>query len=112
MTKFVQVYKYIGFLSATVFTILGLITLGSILHNTIGFYLNVIMGVIFGAVGYYLYAKTQSVLKLLPNVQQSKVYNRFLLLELVFSITTLFVGILLLSGAISRVFGEQLPIFG
>jgi hypothetical protein len=41
-----------------------------------------------------------------------KYISRLLLLEKIFVIFSLIIGLAMLSGAISRVFGEQVPIFG
>ncbi|MGQ7869713.1 hypothetical protein [Sunxiuqinia sp. sy24] len=113
-------YKIASYLCTFSYILLGLLTIGSIINGTIGLYINLIMGVLFTTIGYYLYAKAKSTIKLIDNIK--KLNNekqvtlnsiaQFLLFEKLFIVISLLFGIILLSAVISRVFGENLPVFG
>lgn len=120
MNNKIKTYKTISYLGAFVYVLLGFLTIGSIINGTIGLYINLIVGVIFIIIGYYFYAKAKSFMILIDNVKKSNnetqatlnAIAKFLFFEKVLIITGLLFGVILLSAAISRVFGEKLPIFG
>ena len=115
--KFYKIVSYLGVFS---FILLGLLTIGSIIYSTTGWVINLIMGLFFTTIGYYLYAKAKSVIKLIFNINKMnnerhvtlKSIDRFMFFEKIFIICCLLFGALLLSLAFSRIFGENLPIFG
>jgi len=113
-------YKIVSYLGAFSYILLGILTIGSIINGTKGLYINLIIGVFFTIIGYYLYAKAKSIIKLITNIKKLNNEKQitlnsitlFLLFEKIFIVISLLFGIILLSAAISRVFGENLPIFG
>ena len=113
-------YKIVSYSAALSYVILGCLTIGSIINGTLGLYINLIMGIFFIAIGYYLYAKAKSIIILIDNVEtlnngKQVIMNsisRFMLFEKIFFLISLLLGIIFLSAAISRVFGENVPIFG
>lgn len=115
-----KLYKIVSYLGAFSYILLGLLTIGSIINGTFGFYINLIIGVFFTTIGYYLYLKAKNIIKLIANIENLNTgkqvtlnsITRFLFFEKIFIIMSLLLGIILLSAAISRVFGENLPIFG
>lgn len=115
-----KLYKTAAYLGAFSYILLGLLTIGGIINSTIGLYINLIMGVFFITIGCYLYLRAKSIIKLLPNIkdlnnEKQETLNaitRFLFFEKIFITLSLLLGIILLSGAISRVFLEKMPIFG
>jgi riboflavin transporter FmnP len=57
-----KLYKIESYLGAFLYIILGFLTIGSILNGTIGWWINLIMGMLFIAIGYYLYSKVKSII--------------------------------------------------
>lgn len=113
-------FKIISRIGAVSYIILGLVTIGSIFNGTMDLYINLIMGVLIMATGYYLYAKANSIIALLTTIGDStsdrqatsNTVTRFLLFETIFAVASLLLGGILLSGAVSRVFLEKMPVFG
>ncbi|MGY0425312.1 MAG: hypothetical protein ACWIPI_00575 [Polaribacter sp.] len=117
MNKKFKTYKILSHLGAILYVILGSLTIGSIVNGRLELYINLIMGGFFIIMGYYLYLKAKSTIRLITNIENLSEatlnsISRFLFFEKIFVIMYFLLGIILLSGAISRVFGENLPIFG
>ena len=115
-----QLYKFAAYFGALVWLAIGLLTIGSIIHGTIGLAANISVGLIFAGIGYYLYLKAKNTTGLLINLDKldskshalTKQRNQFLLLEKIFAALSLLFGLILITGVLSRVFGEHMPIFG
>ena len=109
-------YKYSALTSAALWIALGIITIGSIVLSSIGWGINLIMGLLFMLIGCFLYFRAYNLhhfyVNATENMQENLHLRRFLRLDLIFVLGTLLVGALLVSAATSRVFGEGFPIFG
>ncbi len=109
-------YRYSALTSAVFWIALGIITIGSIVFSSIGWGINLIMGLLFMLIGCFLYFRAHNLhhfyVNATENMQNNLRLQRFLLLDLMFVLGTFLVGALLLSAAASRVFGEGFPIFG
>ena len=98
--------------SATAFwLLLALLTFGGIFLSTLGWVINVIMGIIFGLIGVFFRVRGQSLKALLEEGEQKPI-GLFLQTEIVLLLGVNLVAIVLLSAALSRIFGEGLPLFG
>ena len=98
--------------SATVFwLLLVLLTFGGIFLSTIGWVINVVMGIIFSFIAGFFRVRGQSLEALLEDGEQKPI-SRFLQTEIVLLLGVNLVAIILLSAALSRIFGEGLPLFG
>lgn len=113
-------YIIISKCAAFSYVLLGLITIGSVINKTIGLSINLIMGGFFIAIGFYLYSKGESVIVLKANTnilskekhKFLKSIDRFMFFEKIFMSISLLLGILFLYAAITRIFGENTPVFG
>ena len=112
----IQWYKNIAFISAILWTGLGVLTIGSIALSSIGWAINLIIGLLFMLIAYFLYLRVKNLhcfYETIPSDAQNNPHlQRFLRLEMIFVLGTCFFGIILLSAGISRVFGEGYAIFG
>jgi len=52
-----KLFKGIAFLGAGLWMLSGVITIGSILNGTVGFFINIVVGVIFILIGVYVLTK-------------------------------------------------------
>lgn len=105
--------KIIAYTSTIIWTLIGLLIIASIVNSTIDFIINIVMGLIFIAIAYFLYAKTQNSLDLLRmNTNDNKIQIKFLKLESIFFVLSFLLGLILLSGTISRVFYVKMAVFG
>ena len=112
--------KLVSKIAALSYIVLGLLTIGSIINGTTGLFINLTIGVLFIIIGFYLYARAKNIVILITetedlNKEKNRIINalaRFLIFERIFIVISLSFGIFLLSGAISRVFRENMPIFG
>ncbi len=120
MDRKIELHKIVSYLGALLYIVLGFLTIGSIINETSGLYINLIMGILFITIGYYLYSRAKSVIELMVSIENlssgEQVFlnaiARFLLFEKIFIFISLLLGIILLSAAILRVFWENLAIFG
>lgn len=107
--------KTTAYITVIIWLLTGILIVASIINDTMGASINLFMGVVFIAIAYYLYIKTQNSLTLLQIPFKTNVKNikkQFFRIELVFFILNLLFGLLLLSGVISRVFVEKMAVFG
>lgn len=109
-------YRNIAFVSAALWVGLGGLTVGSIALSSIGWVINLVMGLLFMLIGVYLYFRAKNLHRfyetITPTARNNPYIQRFLNLELIFVLSTCFVGVIFLSAGISRVFGEGYAIFG
>jgi hypothetical protein len=112
----IQWHKSIAFLGAIFWTALGMLAIGSIRLGTIAWVINLGMGFLFVATGYFLYRRAKNFSRfyetITPDAQNNPHLQRFLRLDLLFVLGAAFLSGLLLLAAISRVFGEGYAIFG
>lgn len=103
-----------------IFFLSGAITMYSISKCPFGLGINIIMGGIFMMIGLYYYAKAKSVNALILMVEDSSELKqrklhysiKFLLYENLMLLISLLVSIVMFSGIIYRVFGENKAVFG
>jgi len=116
-----RIYKVSAYTGAFIWLAIGMLIIGSISLSHIGMYINIIMGMIFGLISIYLYYKTKNTLSIIneithvkshSNANSFKGLNNFIFTEMIFNILSLVISIILLSGVISRIWGEGKPIFG
>ena len=122
MTKMVIFYRFASYAGLAIWLLLGLLSIGGIFLGIIGFMVNIVMGIIFFLVGFYLHLKAKTTLSLFCNIIElgnsikhntiDSLLERVVLLDLVLILLCLFLGLAILTGAILRIFGEGLPIFG
>ncbi|CAM2934093.1 hypothetical protein [Flavobacterium frigoris] len=120
MTKKAKFHKVASNFSVCIWTVLGLLTIGSIINGDVGLLINIFIGLIFIVLAYYLFLKKQNISVLISHAEYwngkdlviEKTFNRFLILENVLVVMQILVGIILLSAVISRVIGEKVPVFG
>ncbi len=112
----IQVHKYTTFIGALLWIALGIITVGSIALSSIGWVINLIFGLLFILIGVFIWSRMYYLNRFLirssQNVQLNIDLQRYLRLEIVLAVGILFVGLILLMGASSRVFGEGFAVFG
>ncbi|MEN7551644.1 hypothetical protein AAG747_27260 [Rapidithrix thailandica] len=110
-----QLYRVISLAGALLWCMTGIIIIGSMLNEISQAFINSMMGMIFLAIGYYLYLKSRNSLQLLTGYLKTEnrtVLNKFFLLECIFASVIFFTGLLLFSATVSRAFFEKMPIFG
>lgn len=52
-----KIFKIVGYTSAFVWGIIGILIIASIINETMGFPINIFMGFVFIAIAYFLYVK-------------------------------------------------------
>lgn len=104
----------IMYAAATTWALIGLFVILSVLHSTLAWPINIIMGLVFLAIGYFLYLKAKNSLALLYENKPlyTKQLKHFFTLETILFALALLLGLVLLSGTLSRVLGEQMAVFG
>lgn len=110
-----RLYRLFTVVSILVWGTIGTLILGSILNDLGMAFINVVMGLIFYVITYYLYLKKKngsSLFLLIDDPAKKEVLSRFLNLELIFYALASLVGLAILSGTISRVFFEKFAVFG
>ena len=114
--KLIRWYKNLAIVSALLWAGLGLLTVGSIAVSSLGWAINLIMGVLFIFIGWFLYARSDSFYWVYSSsasdIQNHPHLQQFLRLDLIFVLGTCLVGGILLMASIGRVFGEGFAIFG
>ena len=117
-----KLFKGIAFLGAGLWMLSGVITIGSILNGTVGFFINIVVGVIFILIGVYVLTKAVYFLKLLAEVRSLEsndrhktdigIYRINVRLEILLMLSFVLSGLIILSAVISRTFYEGFPVFG
>ena len=121
-----RIYKISAYTSVFIWLVTGILIIGSIALGYNGMYayimyINIIMGIIFWLISFYLYYKTKNTLSIVNEINYFKLHsnansfeslNKFIITEMIFNILSLFISIMLLSAVISRIWGEGQPVFG
>lgn len=110
-----NIFNFIAYLAVTSWSLTGITILGGIIIEPMMFILNLIIGVGFVIVGWFLYLKLNNikqVIVLLTTTENKQICERLIRFETILFALCALLGILLLSGAISRVFIEQKAVFG
>lgn len=113
-----QAYKTAAFSAAALYLISGILIIGSIINSAIGLFINLIIGIMFIAAGFYLYARTENIIRLIggikpePMDQADSVLKRFLFFEYLFIGAGNLIGMVFLYGVLYRFFAEKMPVFG
>jgi hypothetical protein len=96
--------------------VLGMLTIGSIVLSSIGWFINLGMGLFFIMIGVYLYFRGNSLHRFysgaVDNLQDDPKFRRFLRLDLLFVIISCVVSGAFLTGAFIRIFFEGFAVFG
>ena len=116
-----RIYKVSAYTSVFIWLAIGMLIIGSISLSYSGMYINIIIGIIFVLISFYLCFKTKNTLSILNEINNVKLHsnansfkslNNFIITEIIFNILSLAISIILLSGVITRIWGEGKPIFG
>lgn len=108
-----RLFKTISYLAPLVWGVITLFILVGVYYDHSVLFINLIMAIIFMLITYYLYLKANNSLSLLSlRSKKEKNWRIFYSLEIIFFICSNLVGLLLLSGTISRVFYEKMAVFG
>jgi len=108
-------FKVLAGLCTLIWTLIGILIIASIVNETMLFIVNLVFGCVFIAIAYYLYCKSKNTSKLLSISfmgQEKLLVKQLLKLDFIFFILASLVGIIVLSGVISRTFLEKLAVFG
>jgi hypothetical protein len=112
----IQWYKNLALVSAFLWFGLGAITIGSIALSPISWAINLIIGLFFILIGWFLHRRASSFYHFYStsadDTQNNQSLLRFLRLDFLAILGTCLVGSLLLIASISRVFGEGFAVFG
>ncbi len=109
------ILRYASYGASMVWIATGLIIIGSIYLSSSGFFINLIIGVLFILLGIFFYSKEKTLLQILSQNHediQNTLYKKSINGEIILAMLTLFLGLMLLSAASSRVFVEGYPVFG
>jgi len=115
-------YRVVSYLNVFLWILMGWLTIGSISLGCIGLYINLIMGIVFQLIGFYWLAKARIFIAILKDIDRlnfsyrkskfKKKLNRLVWAETVFNILSILVAAIFLSGMISRMLTERMPVFG
>ena len=112
----IKFHKYSYIFSACLWSVLGMMTIGSIAVSSIGWVINLGMGLLFILIGVYLYFRGNSLHRFyssaVDNLQQDPNYQRFLRFEMIFVIISSILSGVFLIAAFIRVFREGFAVFG
>lgn len=112
----IQWYKYSASISAILWIALGTLTIGSIVLSSIGWVINLVMGLLFILIGCFLYLRAyhwrRFYITVSSDMRNNPHLQRFLRLDLLFVLGACLLGALFLTAGVSRVFGEGYAIFG
>ena len=109
-------YRIFALVSVFLWAGLGTITIGSIAVSSLGWVINLVMGLIFICIGWFLYLRASN-FQLFYYASDAETRNnlylkRFLRSDLILVLIAGLVGTLLILASISRVFGEGYAVFG
>lgn len=112
----IQWYKNLALVGAILWFGVGLITIGGIVLSSLGWIINLVMGLIFISIGWLLYRRASSFYLFFsasPVTNQNNLHlQRFMRLDLLVVCGASLLGGILLIASISRVFGEGYAVFG
>jgi len=112
----INLHKYSSIFSACLWSVLGFFTIGSIAVSSIGWVINLGMGLLFIMTGGYLYFRGKSLhrfyLSAVDNLQQDPNFQRFLRFEMIFVIISSILSGVFLIAAFIRIFSEGFAVFG
>ncbi|MDD2680748.1 MAG: hypothetical protein PHE20_01440 [Patescibacteria group bacterium] len=110
-----KILQFTTIFTAFLWVATGLVTVGSIYLSNIGFVINLIVGLSFILIGFYLHLKEKNIfglLKIVPEDQSRNLYKKVIVGEIIFIAAALFFGLMAFSAVLSRVFGEGFAVFG
>ena len=113
-----QAYETAAFSGAAFYFITGVLIIGSIINGVIGLFINLIVGIMFISVGFYLHARSENIIRLIGGLRPERadradsVLKRFLFFEYLFIGAGNLIGMVFLYGVLHRVFAEKMPVFG
>lgn len=113
-----KTYKTAAFSGAVFYFITGVLIIGSILNGALGLFINLIIGIMFISVGFYLYARAENIIRLIGGIKPARadrgdrVLKRFLFFEYIFIGAGNVIGMMFLYGVLHRIFAEKMPVFG
>ncbi len=110
-----KILKITAYTAVVIWGLIGILVAISTAYSNIGFFINIFMSVLFMAIAYFLYVKAKNNLAMLQiqtDNNYKKTQKQFFRIELLFFTLSLLFGLLLLSGAISRVLYEKMAVFG
>tara|TARA_R110002049_G_scaffold33375_4_gene109761 strand:- start:20194 stop:20547 length:354 start_codon:yes stop_codon:yes gene_type:complete len=114
-------YKITSALAVMTYSILGILTITSVMWDTSVLIYNVILGGIFITIGVYIFFKAKNISEIIPLINfndngekqnRGKSASRLLFLERLFVLVNLVIGMVFLYGIGTRFFVEKMPIFG
>ena len=112
----IKLHKFASILSTGLWTGLGVLTIGSIAVSSIGWVINLGMGLLFILIGSYLYIRGKSLTRFYAGaadqLQADPNFQRVIHLDLVFIIISCLLSSAFLIGAFIRVFFEGFAVFG
>ena len=112
----IRFHKFSFILSAILWFLLGILTIGSIAISSLGWIINLSMGSFFMIVAGFIYLHGKNLHQFYSNaietIQNDPHFNRFLRLDLIFVFSTAIISGGFLIAAIFRVFGEGFAVFG
>ena len=112
----IRFHKFSSILSAILWFLLGLLTIGSIAISSLGWIINLSMGVLFLIIAGFIFLHGKNLhqfyTRTIEIVQNDLHFKRFLWLDLIFVLSTVFLGGVFLIAAFFRVFGEGFAVFG
>lgn len=104
--------RWIGYLAAVSWFLLAILTAGSSLLRMSTVTINIAIAVIFAAIALFVLWRARTIAGVARKIEFPDALGRLLMVEAATSAGFLIVGVLLLSGVASRVFGEGVPVFG
>ena len=112
----IRFHKFSSILSAILWLLLGILTIGSITISSLGWIINLSMGFLFIIIAGFIYLHGKNLHQFYSNaieiIQNDPHFKRFLRLDLLFVFSTTFLGGVSLIAAFFRVFGEGFAVFG
>jgi len=115
-TKEVKTYRIATIISSLLWISNGVITILSIANSYIGIYINIIVGLIFIAIGIFTIYKSNIILKIYHEKTTSKnignSFSKLLYLESAYTFISISIALLIISAITHRAFVEHFAVFG
>jgi hypothetical protein len=112
----IKLHRYSFIFSVYLWLALGILTIGSILVSSLGWIVNLGMGLLFIIIGCLMYLHGNSLHRFykgsMDKLQEDPNFQRFLRLDLLFVIISCIVISAMLTGAFIRIFIEGFAVFG